>query len=110
MAPGSALKSVSRMKGSPWNCGYGQYWCGRQLLLHQSESADGSGVLMKVRNPLVLFLLSVLYEGCRDGGVVFNEPSIVPAFSPRMPSRFLSVSGIGQSLTTEVYSGGMLIP
>ena len=40
----------------------------------------------------MLFLLSVLDKGCRDGGVVFDEPSIVSAFPQECPK---GLQGVG---------------
>ena len=61
MAPGSTLKSVSRMNGSPLNCGYAcQNRSRHQLMLHGAKGLDGSCVLLEAWNSLVLVPPSIL--------------------------------------------------
>ena len=56
-----------------------QNGCGYQLLLHQPEGLDSRGVLVELRNSFLLFLSGILDEGCRNGGIVVDEPPAVPA-------------------------------
>ena len=57
-------------EGLTMELGVSQDGGGHQLLLHDPEGFDRSGVLVEVRDPLVLILFGVLHQRCRNGGVI----------------------------------------
>ena len=58
---------------------------GHQLLLHDPKGFDRSGVLVEVRDPLVLILFGVLDQQCRNGGLISNEPPVLTTLSQERP-------------------------
>ena len=58
---------------------------GHQLLLLDPEGFACCSVLVEVRDSPVMILFGVLDQWGRDGGIIRDEPPVVPTFSQEHP-------------------------